>query len=225
MSTHRTPYFVLIGLALLSCLLISSCSSQPGVEQTGGSLPRASSGNPDSTQETQSNAIESASPKSDHGQPSESPADSDSAAQGAEPDSPDALADQARIERLVERGKNLLRTEVASMIDDDFFTPEWYFEDEIARLDEDAFPDWARAHFEICMYWELPMTDDLTYIQRKPGESRWFQITGKCWGWILLGEEGYHILELAHEWPQAVEQREQFSGARGVFIHVDDWHL
>ena len=224
MSTHRTPYFVLIGLVFLVSLLVASCSNKPRTEQTSDSLPGAIAADPASAQKAQSVDTANPSPSnSTQEQPLEQQHDSDGAANQAMPGDSAPGTGQARIGELIERGRDLLHTQVAAVLDEGNFTPEWCFEDEIARLDEGAFPDWARSHFEICMYWELPMTDELIRIQRQPGESRWFELKGVCWGWILLGENGHHVLELAHEWPEAIDKTESFAGARGVFRHVYDW--
>jgi len=81
----------------------------------------------------------------------------------------------------------------------------------VARVDEDRFPDWASDDDDLCVYWERMLSYDAINRDRQPGEPNMYTFEGKAWGWILMKEEGVHVLELGLE----------FEGNPHVF--VDAW--
>jgi|GEM_PF-1940206 len=228
MTRHITTAAVLAILSLLLSLLLASCSGNPDVEMTADSF----------------NQTEVA-------QTTEAPA-SDLSVQ-PETDSIHQSLSAEQEEALIEKGRRLLHASIYGiLVMEDVFEPEWDFENEVVRLEEDRFPDWARDQYPVCLYWEAPMTRRTLRIERNPGESRWFVLPGKSWGWILVREEeaeerdkigseiagsaheeaseeeepavpSYHVLELGHEWAEVVDRREGFQKKRGVFTHIDNW--
>ena len=87
---------------------------------------------------------------------------------------------------------------------------EWA-DEHIARIDDDRFPDWAADEYEMCVYWESSLSYDAMNRKRQPGEPSRYTFEGKSWGWILMKEEGVHVLELGIE----------FDGQSHLF--VDQW--
>ena len=80
-----------------------------------------------------------------------------------------------------------------------------------AQIDDDRFPDWATDEYEMCVYWESSLSYDAMNRKRQPGEPSRYTFEGKSWGWILMKEEGVHVLELGIE----------FDGQSHLF--VDQW--
>ena len=81
----------------------------------------------------------------------------------------------------------------------------------LAQIDDESFPDWAANEFDTCVYWERELSYDAMNRDRQPGEPSRYTFEGKAWGWILMKNEGVHVLELGLEF----EDRPH--------LFVDDW--
>jgi len=86
-----------------------------------------------------------------------------------------------------------------------------YLADRVHTKDEERFSDWAVDEYEICVYWERALSYDAMSPNRQLGEPSRYTFEGKAWGWILMREEGMHVLELGIE----------FDGQPHLF--VDQW--
>lgn len=89
-------------------------------------------------------------------------------------------------------------------------TPQWA-EEYVSQIDENRFPGWASDEYELCVYWERALSYDAMNRDRQPGEPSRYTFEGKSWGWILMKDDGVHVLELGIE----------FDGQSHLF--VDQW--
>ena len=98
----------------------------------------------------------------------------------------------------LERGRHLLFGVVSEEVPTGIYMPdeEWDDQAEVVRFDEERFPDWARGRYSACIYWSGEYSRRELNQNRSPGEPRQWDLRGTAWGWVLLGGEAPHILQL-----------------------------
>ena len=98
----------------------------------------------------------------------------------------------------LERGRHLLFGVASEEVPAGIYMPdeEWDERREVVRSDEERFPDWARDRYSICVYWSGEYSRRELNQSREPGEPREWDLRGQAWGWVLLGDEAPHVLQL-----------------------------
>ena len=102
-------------------------------------------------------------------------------------------------ETLVARGGAFMSAVTTEKLRADFYPPQWLTGSETVHRDTERFPLWAQDQYTVCVYWQQAYVKQAINSDRRPGRSSvYVQIAGKAWGWILVGEDDAHILELSH---------------------------
>ena len=79
--------------------------------------------------------------------------------------------------------------------------PDWA-DESIAWVDQERFPEWATGNYEMCGYWEYGLSYDAMNRSRQSGEPSQYTFERKAWSWILMKEEGVHVLKLGIEFDE-----------------------
>lgn len=114
----------------------------------------------------------------------------------------------------LETAKRVLSEAMLSYFTSPVYNAEWDLENAETRIDDEKFPSWARGRYEVCYYWHTTFWTEVYNTDRRPGNSSVFiQRPGEGWGWILVGDQGVYVLELAY----------QFDDAEEPHVLVDAW--
>jgi len=108
-----------------------------------------------------------------------------------------------RIDEWLETADRVLSEILLRHFDGPVYDTEWDFEHAERWLDDDRFPTWGRDDYDVCVYWSATFWTEVYNNDRRPGNSSVFiQKPGRGWGWILLKDQGFHILELGYEFDE-----------------------
>jgi len=101
-------------------------------------------------------------------------------------------------ENWLDQGRHLLFGVASGEVPSGIYMPdeEWNEQEEVVRFDEERFPDWARERYSVCVYWSGEYSRRELNQNRSPGEPRQWDLRGPAWGWVLIGDEAPHILQL-----------------------------
>jgi len=98
----------------------------------------------------------------------------------------------------LEQGRHVLFGVASEQVPAGIYMPdeEWNEQEEEVRLDAERFPDWAQGRYSACVYWSGAYSRRELNQNRNPGEPTQWEIHGEVWGWVLLGDEAPHVLQL-----------------------------
>lgn len=100
----------------------------------------------------------------------------------------------------LESAERILSEVMLSHFTNPVYDTQWDREHANLRLDDERFPAWARDGYDACVYWHTTFWTEVYNDDRRPGNSSVFiRKPGEGWGWILLADQGFHILELGYQ--------------------------
>ena len=128
--------------------------------------------------------------------------------------------DEQRIAELLKIGALMLSAAAVKAVGgygpEYLYDTEWYPENDISRIDEERFPNWAETEYQICMYWQGAYSTKHRNPNRTPeNPAVTYDRFGTARGWILVGDDGTHFLELSYGYDD--------EGEEGTTVAIDAW--
>jgi len=120
----------------------------------------------------------------------------------------------------LEKGKQTLSDAIVEYFINPLYDTQWDFENAETKLDEERFPAWAQDSYDACVYWRTTFSDRVINENRRPGNSSQFlRRSATAWGWILVGNQSVHILELGYQY----DANEEYDTPDGPVIKINAW--
>jgi len=103
-------------------------------------------------------------------------------------------------EEFLEQGAAILQRAAVPHIPRGIYMPEAAWdEDVLVRLNSERIPDWVLDDSAVCIYWERAYTRREMNQRRQRGEPVQWTLRGTASGWVVMGDDTLHILEVVIE--------------------------